>query len=616
MIDTWIQLGVNAKKQGNFDAAITYFKKARYSKNKEVRFESGRLLADVYYLKGEIKKASYICNRLLRNSLPVKVRAPLTHLKAILLEDKGNLKKAEGFYRRALKLFENINRDFFEMTRVHLGLNLFFQGERERGIQFLTQGIYEKRKGNRLAKFIAYLNLAHIRALQGRHLEARCLLQRGRNYTPEAPFYQAWLFNADAFLKEQEGKKEETIAILEELYNKYKTTKLPFLNEITFSLARFYLEQGDITKAKKIVYQTKKLFEKTKEYYSQTQMYEIEGLINFYQRRYNRSLESFKKVRMRYAKAPYPFEETKALFYECLILFHLNRQAQCLRLLKETMKRLFSLRYWALFNDANFLPLFKIAYEKGFLEKKESEPDFCCQLFGPFLLKIGDRSITAQDFKNKQALKVFHILLLNPDKPISVETFYEFVWPKKSLRVAKKGLYEAVSYCRRLCVPFGEFIKKRRDAYIFTAPEKIFIDTMEIEKKFQYGQFLENDGKNEDALSSYSVAISFYQGEPVAEFLYERFAEEYRAYFKNFVMKIFNRAVVLALKLRKERLAQELLERAFSIDETDENIAKIYVDLCFSKAEKKKAVEIYRTHRTKMWRRFRLKPSFNISSSL
>lgn len=611
-MESWIKQGSNARKQGDLDGAIAYFRKAVHSKNRKVRIEGRRLLADVYYLKGDTKKAHYFCNQLLKENPPLEVRAPLTHLKAILFEDKGNLKKAEGLYRNAINLFEKINRDSFEMTRVHLGLNLFFQGERERGIQFLTRGIYGKRKGSRLAKFIAFLNLARIRALQGRYLEAKCILERGRHYIPDASFYHAWFLAAEAFLKEQEGDKKEAVRIFETVYDDFGITKLPFVTGIIHSLIRLYLEQGAIIKAKKMFHRTRRQLADTKDYYSQAVDCETGGLIDFCYHRYKRSLEIFRKVRRKYAKAPYPFEETKALFYQSLMLFYLNRRPQCFRLLKQGMRKLALLRYWTLFNDDNLSPLFRLAHEKGILLETKPEADFRCTLFGNFLMKIGDREITAQDFKNKQALKVLYILFLNPNKPICVDTFYEFVWRKKSIQTAKRGLYEAVSYCRRLCVPFGEFIRRRGDAYQFTASERIFIDTMELEKKFQAGQVLENLGKIDDALNHYCKAIDLYKEDLIAEFLYERFAEEYRAYFKSLIMKIFNKAVTLASKLKKRRLLRELLERAFAIDETDEAIAKNYVHLCLSSEENKKAIEIFRHHKTQMWRRFKLRPCFSI----
>jgi DNA-binding SARP family transcriptional activator len=141
----------------------------------------------------------------------------------------------------------------------------------------------------------------------------------------------------------------------------------------------------------------------------------------------------------------------------------------------------------------------------------------------------------------KQLLKY---LLLNRTKAIPKEVLMDRFWPDHNQNSARNNLNVAV-YCLRqtLKEEHSNFVHIlfQNGCYFFNHDLEIHVDTEIFEQHIKEADRLMNQHKITEAIEKYKLAESIYQGEFLAEDLYEEWSLDLREYYKFLYIKLLGK---------------------------------------------------------------------------
>jgi DNA-binding SARP family transcriptional activator len=148
-------------------------------------------------------------------------------------------------------------------------------------------------------------------------------------------------------------------------------------------------------------------------------------------------------------------------------------------------------------------------------------PSLMVYCLGPFRVYRDDKLIT--DWPSGKGKAIFKYLLIHRDRPISRDMLMDVFWPdvgpesaRNCLNVAIHGLRQALKAAAG--VPG---IILRDGVYCLSRELRLWVDVDEFRRHVQAGRQLEANGQIEAATTKYKAAASLYQGDFLADDLYE-----------------------------------------------------------------------------------------------
>ena len=141
---------------------------------------------------------------------------------------------------------------------------------------------------------------------------------------------------------------------------------------------------------------------------------------------------------------------------------------------------------------------------------------------GPFRVFRGDWLL--QDWSSRKAQAIFKYLITHRHAPVAKDILMDIFWPDADPEAARRNLHQAI-YALRQTLKIDEtdlqYIRFENDCYRFTTALTIWLDVEEFEQHVQMGRQLEQDHSKARAMAEYGIAEGLYEGDFMAEELYE-----------------------------------------------------------------------------------------------
>lgn len=141
---------------------------------------------------------------------------------------------------------------------------------------------------------------------------------------------------------------------------------------------------------------------------------------------------------------------------------------------------------------------------------------------GPFRAALNGRPITGWNSLKSQG--IFKYLVTHPGVVVSKDLLMDLFWPEADPLAARRNLHQAI-YCLRQtfkhCQSPVQPVQFEHDGYSFNPALTLWLDATEFERHAQAGRRWEAAGQVAAARDEYRQAEALYQGEFLAEDLYE-----------------------------------------------------------------------------------------------
>ena len=164
-------------------------------------------------------------------------------------------------------------------------------------------------------------------------------------------------------------------------------------------------------------------------------------------------------------------------------------------------------------------------------QAKVTTPLLKVYTFGHFIVYRGDDLIEDSAWKRRKAKNLFKLLLSAPNHYLLKDQVLEWLWPNQDSDRATNSLHNALFILRRILQPNltraadSPYILFKNDALTLNRDTIAWIDKDEFERLIQLG-------RQSDNLTYFENARALYQGDFLAEDIYEAWAHEQAGVFE------------------------------------------------------------------------------------
>jgi len=162
-------------------------------------------------------------------------------------------------------------------------------------------------------------------------------------------------------------------------------------------------------------------------------------------------------------------------------------------------------------------------------------------LLGSFNVWLEDHQVT--EWPSIKCRAVFSYLLAHHNHPISKDVLMDVLWPEATLKAARNNLNVALYALRRALRSASKdnLILYRAGAYSLTPQVDLWLDIDEFERHVQEGRQFEFNRQSEAAVKAYETAAELYQGDFLADDLYEEWSITMRQHLRLAYQEILDR---------------------------------------------------------------------------
>lgn len=230
--------------------------------------------------------------------------------------------------------------------------------------------------------------------------------------------------------------------------------------------------------------------------------------------------------------------------------------------------------------ERNF-PQVTLSSYKTLISSPAESPFVAVYCLGDFRVYQDHRLV--ENWPSRKGLSVFKYLVLQHPTPVAKEILMDTIWPDADLEAARRNLHQAIYSIRQTLKndqPHRHLIIFENDAYLLNPDIYIWRDYEEFEIHVKKGNRSKQDGDLEMAIQEYSVAESLYQGDFMAEDLYESGAQTHRQYlWQTYISIAHHLADYHRLKenyLATSVLCRRILEMDNCQEEAHRNLMKCF----------------------------------------
>ena len=131
-----------------------------------------------------------------------------------------------------------------------------------------------------------------------------------------------------------------------------------------------------------------------------------------------------------------------------------------------------------------------------------------------------------QRWQSNRAKSVFAYLISKRSAPVSRDILMDLIWPDYDTQSAANNLKTAIHDLRQNLAPlFSDpdypIILLSPEGYMINPDIELQVDAEIFEKLWNLGKHLEKEGQTEEAIRHFKKAASLYQGDYLANSLYE-----------------------------------------------------------------------------------------------
>src|SRR5882724_7580751 len=162
------------------------------------------------------------------------------------------------------------------------------------------------------------------------------------------------------------------------------------------------------------------------------------------------------------------------------------------------------------------------------------------RLLGYFRVVVDGQTVDERRFTRRKPKLLIKLLALQPHLQLHREQAMEFLWPDSDPESAANNLHKAIHMARHALEPSlksvadSHFILTHEQQVMLRAPGTLWIDVDEFEK-----QVADTNGSND--LEAQEVTLALYEGDLLAEDLYEDWAAARREQLRNAYQELLTR---------------------------------------------------------------------------
>lgn len=169
-------------------------------------------------------------------------------------------------------------------------------------------------------------------------------------------------------------------------------------------------------------------------------------------------------------------------------------------------------------------------------------PTLAVYCFGSF--RVFDDGQLVDSWNGNKCKSVFKYLVTHREQPIHREILMDLFWPDEEPEAARRNLYQAIYMMRQALQnssPDFSHVLCEDSCYGFNPEMELWVDSEAFDHHYQTGLQLENQGRTREAIQEYEAADSLYEGEFLAEDIYEEWTLIQRENLKHAHLDILDR---------------------------------------------------------------------------
>jgi PAS domain S-box-containing protein len=175
-----------------------------------------------------------------------------------------------------------------------------------------------------------------------------------------------------------------------------------------------------------------------------------------------------------------------------------------------------------------------------------SPSKFRLEIFCLGILKVCSTTTQVQRWQSNRAKSVFEYLITKRSAPVSRDILMDVLWPDYPSRAAANNLKTAIHDLRQNLSPlFGnsEFpvILLSHEGYMINPEIELLVDSDSFEMLWNRGKHLEKEGETIEGIRHFEKAEALYQGDYLADSLYEEWTISRRETLKDIYLLIINK---------------------------------------------------------------------------
>ena len=246
----------------------------------------------------------------------------------------------------------------------------------------------------------------------------------------------------------------------------------------------------------------------------------------------------------------------------------------------------------------------------------ESPPEpLHIQLFGPFTLVRGEKTIPEKAWKRVKAREMFKMLCLYPESTFTLEQLADIFWPESSPDKAKANLWSAVSAFRSAIEPElsarakSSYLQGSGQTYKLQLPAGSTIDTILFEEKAKKGFQYKKNGDNARALLYFEFAVKLYRDELLPEDLYAPWSEEPREQLGALHTRVLRSMAAIYFERRDLDQCIKVYMKIITLDVWDEDSYFALMQCYVLQGKDLKAIKVFRRCEDVLQREFEVSPN-------
>jgi DNA-binding SARP family transcriptional activator len=174
--------------------------------------------------------------------------------------------------------------------------------------------------------------------------------------------------------------------------------------------------------------------------------------------------------------------------------------------------------------------------------QKPGLPALAVYCLGPFRAYVNEALI--EKWPGHKCKSIFKYMLIHREAPIHQEILMDLFWPEANPETARRNLYQAI-YKLRQALQTSEadvsYILCEDNCYFLNTDIELWVDSEAFTSYYQTGQRLQSEDHWPAAINEYERAESLYEGEFLAEDLYEDWPVVHRQNLKHAHLDILDR---------------------------------------------------------------------------
>ncbi|MEZ4658902.1 MAG: BTAD domain-containing putative transcriptional regulator [Caldilineaceae bacterium] len=227
-------------------------------------------------------------------------------------------------------------------------------------------------------------------------------------------------------------------------------------------------------------------------------------------------------------------------------------------------------------------------------EADQEPPALTIYCLGPF--RVFQNGELLEDWNGQKGVSILKYLIAHHETSISKDVLMDVFWPDADPEAARRNLHQAIYSLRqtlRRRDPGLQHIRFENNQYLLNPELDIWLDVEEFEEYMQRGRRLENAEQMAQAMTEYSVADSLYQGDFLAEDLFEDWSHAQRAQLRMAYLEMADRLGEYYLQQNEYSAAIALCQKILTLENCDEEAHRRLMRCYLAQGQRHLAIRQY-----------------------